>query len=102
MEGASDVVDTSLISSFPIEEVRKKTGEYLLKEGKISAGEFYSMISKDPVRLYGAEDPALYKENLETFRVLIEKKPLIRKTRPKTKMRSLNQQTTKPPTQKMK
>ena len=27
LEGATDVVDTSLISSFPIEEVKQKTGE---------------------------------------------------------------------------
>ncbi|PIU40589.1 MAG: hypothetical protein COT00_00900, partial [Candidatus Omnitrophica bacterium CG07_land_8_20_14_0_80_50_8] len=78
LEGSSDLVDTSLVSSFPIEEVRRKTGEYLLKEGKISAGEFYSMISKDPVSLYGVEDPALYKENVAVFRELIDKKLEIR------------------------
>ena len=78
LEGASDLVDTSIVSSFPIEEVRKKTGRYLLKEGKISAGEFYSMISDDPVKLYGVDDPALYKENLEVFKSLVEKKNEIR------------------------
>lgn len=79
LEGSSDLVDTSLVSSFPIEEVKKKTGEYLLKEGKISAGEFYSMISESPVSLYGVEDPALYKENVEVFKDLIDKKLGIRK-----------------------
>src|SRR3989338_434451 len=78
LEGASDLVDTSIVSSFPIEEVRKKTGQYLLKEGKISAGEFYSMITNDPVKLYGVDDPALYKENLEVFKSLVEKKSVIR------------------------
>src|SRR3989338_2358331 len=78
LEGASDLVDTSLVSSFPIEEVRRKTGQYLLKEGKISAGEFYSMISKDPVTLYGVDDPQLYKENLDVFKFLIENKLKIR------------------------
>ena len=45
LEGASDVVDTSLLSSFPIEEVRKRTGRYLLKEGQISAGGGFSPVS---------------------------------------------------------
>lgn len=79
LEGAGDVVDTSLLSSFPIEEVRRKTGQFLLSEGHISAGEFYSMISKEPVRLYGAEDPELYRENLETFRRVIDHKLEIRR-----------------------
>src|SRR3989338_518953 len=78
LEGASDLVDTSLVSSFPIQEVREKTGRYLMKEGKISAGEFYSMISEDPVKLYGVGDPELYKSNLEVFKFLIENKLNIR------------------------
>ncbi|MBI3315451.1 MAG: hypothetical protein HYZ87_00540, partial [Candidatus Omnitrophica bacterium] len=79
LEGASDLVDTSLVQSFPIAEVRKQTGEYLLKEGKISAGEFYSMIAESPVTLYGVDDASLYRENLEVFKGLIEKKTGIRK-----------------------
>lgn len=78
LEGAAEAIDTSLVSSFPIEEVRKKTGEYLLKEGKISAATFYSMITKDPVSLYGVEDPELYKQNLDVFKKLIDQKKAIR------------------------
>ena len=78
LEGSSDLVDTSLVSSFPSQEVREKTGKYLLKEGKISAGEFYSMISKEPVKLYGVDDPELYKNNLDAFRSLVENKLKIR------------------------
>ncbi|MBI3633179.1 MAG: hypothetical protein HY226_02720 [Candidatus Vogelbacteria bacterium] len=78
LEGSSDLVDTSLVSSFPIQEVKKKTGEYLMKEGKISAGEFYSMISESPVSLYGVDDPSLYQENVEVFKDLIDKKLQIR------------------------
>ncbi len=78
LEGSSDRIDTSLISSFPIEEVRQKTGQFLLKEGKISAGEFYSMVSKEPVKLYGVDDPELYQSNLEVFKFLIDNKLKIR------------------------
>ena len=73
LEGASDLIDTSVISSFPIEEARRRAGEYLLKEGKISAGEFYSMITEEPVELYGVDDDKLYKENLDAFKILIDK-----------------------------
>ena len=59
--------------------MKRKTGEYLLKEGKISAGEFYSIITKDPVSLYGVDDPGLYQENLAAFKDLIDKKLVIRK-----------------------
>ncbi len=78
LEGATDTVDLSLIRSFPVEEAKKRTGEYLLKEGRISAGEFYSLISKDAVSLYGAEDPSLYKENVDVFKELIDNKLVIR------------------------
>ncbi|MBI3252398.1 MAG: hypothetical protein HYZ52_03640, partial [Candidatus Omnitrophica bacterium] len=78
LEGGSSLIDTSLVSSFPIAEVKKKTGQYLLKEGRIGAGEFYSMISESPVTLYGAEDPSLYRENVEVFRRIIDNKKEIR------------------------
>jgi len=37
----------------------------------LSAGEFYSVVSEKPVALYGIEDIALYKENVESFRELV-------------------------------
>jgi hypothetical protein len=79
LEGSSGVVDTSLIGTFPIESVREKTGRYLMKEGQISAAEFYSILSKDKISLYGVEDPDLYKGNVEAFRELVEQKPAIRR-----------------------
>lgn len=79
LEGASDLIDTSLIKSFPIDEVKERAGEFLLKEGRIGAGTFYSIISESRVGVYGVEDPALYEENLEVFRGLIEKKIRVRK-----------------------
>ena len=78
VEGSTDRIDTSLIQSFPVEEVRKKTAEYYLKTGRISAAGFYSMISQDPLAVYGVDDKALYGENLKAFKDLIDKKPLIR------------------------
>ena len=79
LEGASTAIDTSIISSFPVEETRRKAATSLMQEGKISAGEFYSMVSGEPVTLYGVDDPALYRENLDVFRALVEKKVTVRK-----------------------
>lgn len=78
LEGGTGTIDTSVVSSFPVETVREKTASYLLKEGKISAGEFYSMVSGSPVKLYGVDDPALYRENLEAFRSLVDRKAAVR------------------------
>jgi hypothetical protein len=74
LEGAGDYVDTSLISSFPDEQVRRKTGQALLRRGQISAGEFYSMVSEKPMILFGAENKKLYEANLEAFRELADKR----------------------------
>ncbi len=78
LEGGSGAIDTSIISSFPIEETRRKAATSLMQEGKISAGEFYAMVSGEPVTLYGVDDPALYRENLDVFRALVEKKVVVR------------------------
>lgn len=72
IEGASGPIDTSLVSSFPVPEARKLTGEYLLREGRISAGEFFSMISEKKVSLYGAESSDLYTQNVDAFSKLVD------------------------------
>ncbi|MBI2095681.1 MAG: hypothetical protein HYT89_05895, partial [Candidatus Omnitrophica bacterium] len=79
LEGSADTIDTSLVSGFPVREVREKAGRYLLQEGRIGAGEFYSMISEEKVSLVGVEDPSLYSENLEVFKALVERKTAIRR-----------------------
>ncbi len=78
MEGASGDLDASLISAFPDETVRQKTAEFLLKEGKIGAAEFYSMIGARDVRLYGAEDVNLYEKNKKALETLLENKLYLR------------------------
>lgn len=76
IEGSEGPIDMSLIESFPIEEVRRSAADSLMREGKISAGEFFRTVSGDPVKLYGIDDKDLYVENLETFLVLLEEKEL--------------------------
>lgn len=68
IEGASGYVDTSILRSFPDSRIKEKTADYLMKTGKISAGEFFSVTTDEDVALYGVEDNELYQENLEMFR----------------------------------
>ena len=68
IEGAAGYIDTSILRSLPDDAIRKKTADFLMKEGKLSAGEFFSVIAKDDVGLYGVEDNELYQENLKIFR----------------------------------
>lgn len=79
IEGADGAVDTSVLSSLPDAKIKKKAGEYLLREGLISAGEFYSIISENPVSLYGVEDDRVYQKNRNVFKKLVEAKPALRR-----------------------
>ena len=72
IEGSTGYVDTSLLRTFPDENIRKKTAEYLMAKGKMSAGEFFSITSNKPIALYGIEEKPLYEENVEQFRKIYE------------------------------
>jgi len=45
LEGAEGPIDVSLLRAFPDEAIRKKTAERLMKQGEMSAGEFFSIMS---------------------------------------------------------
>ncbi len=58
LEGAEGPIDISLLRTFPDPEIRKETAEYLMRKGKMSAGEFFSIVSEKPIKLYGIENNA--------------------------------------------
>lgn len=60
LEGAEGPIDISLLRTFPDPKIRKETAEYLMRKGKMSAGEFFSIISEKDIKLYGIENNALY------------------------------------------
>ena len=74
LEGSSGYIDTSLLKTFPIEEVRKSTADHFMKEGQLSAGEFFSIVNEKDIELYGIEDNKLYKEHVASFTENIETK----------------------------
>ncbi|MFH1846285.1 MAG: HAD family hydrolase [Candidatus Omnitrophota bacterium] len=72
IEGGVGYIDTSILKTFPDEKIREKTADYLMKQGKISAGEFFSATTNEDIALYGVEDDELYQENLKMFRTIYE------------------------------
>ncbi|MFH0764595.1 MAG: cellulase family glycosylhydrolase [Candidatus Omnitrophota bacterium] len=72
IEGSSGYIDTSILKTFPDESIRKDTAKDLMARGKMSAGEFFSITSNKPVKLYGIEDKDLYLENVDQFRKVYE------------------------------
>ncbi|MBU1784058.1 MAG: hypothetical protein KKG95_01770, partial [Candidatus Omnitrophica bacterium] len=68
LEGASGEIDTSLLRTFPDAEIRKDTAAFLMREGRMSAGEFFAVTSEKAITLCGIEDDALYQKNVESFR----------------------------------
>ena len=74
VEGTEGPIDTSIISSFPDEDAKKAASLLMMREGKISAGEFFSALSKEPVKLFGIDDTDLYLKNYKAFLNLLEEK----------------------------
>jgi len=79
IEGSSGYIDTSILKTFPDESIRKKTAQYLMSKGKMSAGEFFSITSNKPIALYGIEDKPLYETNVEEFKKIYDTNQSIRK-----------------------
>jgi preprotein translocase subunit SecA/glycosyltransferase involved in cell wall biosynthesis/tetratricopeptide (TPR) repeat protein len=67
VEGTAGYIDTSIISAFPDEKVRKEFADDLMKEGRISAAEYFSIVKDPDVALYGIDDRALHSRNMVAF-----------------------------------
>ena len=67
IEGSTGQVDTSLLRTFPVADARREAAEGFMREGRMSAGEFYASTSSTPVTLYGIEDDSLYRKNVAQF-----------------------------------
>ena len=78
VEGGSGYIDTSILRSFPDKNIKEETASYLMKEGKLSAGEYYAVTTDKDIALYGAEDNELYQENLRSFRDIYDSNLVVR------------------------
>ena len=69
LEGGSGYVDTSILATLPDKDIRTGIAEFLVKEGRMSAGEFFAVTrNSSEITLYGVEDDALYRANCDSFR----------------------------------
>ncbi|MCK5218449.1 hypothetical protein KAR10_02930, partial [bacterium] len=66
MEGASQTVNTTKISTFPIKKIREEVSSYFVRQGKITGPEHYAGTGKFPIRLEGIETAQLYEANRES------------------------------------
>lgn len=77
LEGSSGAIDPSLFKSYPNQVVAKKAAEDLVKQGRLNAGELFSILSNEPVSIYGVEKRSLYRQNLKAFKDLLREKEKI-------------------------
>lgn len=69
LEGAEGYIDTSMLGTMPDKEIRRSTADILMREGRMSAGEFFAVTSdRKSLSVYGVEDNDLYRKNLDSFR----------------------------------
>ncbi|MCA9395650.1 MAG: protein phosphatase 2C domain-containing protein, partial [Candidatus Omnitrophica bacterium] len=74
MEGSQGIIDTSMIAAFPDSDLRRKTSEYLMREGRMSAAEFFAALNHNQVAVYGMEDRQTYERNLRSFQLILKTK----------------------------
>ncbi len=67
-EGGAEGYDLSIFTDIPEKDIREKTSDYFVKEGIVSAAEYYAVNNSQKVSLWGVEDPDLYLKNLKVYR----------------------------------
>ncbi|MFB0527046.1 MAG: hypothetical protein ACETVO_06230, partial [bacterium] len=70
VEGASGLVDTTFLSSFPEKKIKEEVASEFLKEGKITGEEYFAIVKNEKapaVNIYGVEDKRAYEKNLKAF-----------------------------------
>jgi len=76
IEGAADSIDTSDFSTFPDRTAKKQVSDYMMKNGRISGTEYFSINKKHDTIITGIEDRQLYLENSDQFKEVLRNKSL--------------------------
>lgn len=71
IEGAAGNIDTALLASIPDDSVRNYVSDYLMKTGKLSGAEYYSITSNPLVPFAGAEEPDMYNEGYRYYETVL-------------------------------
>jgi len=67
-EGGTESYDFSPFTAIPEKDIREKTANFFVKEGVVSAAEYYAVNNPQKVKLWGVEDADLYIKNLKIYR----------------------------------
>jgi len=76
-EGAAESYDLSPFTAISGKDVREKTADFFVKEGVVSAAEYYAVNNPQKVNLWGVEDPNLYLKNLKVYRDSLSYKDVV-------------------------
>ncbi len=67
VEGAIGELDLSMFKAIPSSAIRDKVGSYYVKEGVFTGTELAAISSDSDMRLFGAEEKNLFKENFRAY-----------------------------------
>ena len=77
-EGAADPFDLAFFQQFPrSKELRARVADALLQLGEMTGHEYQAIVEQLPVTMQGVDDPALYTEDLEVFRLALARQPAV-------------------------
>lgn len=67
-EGGKDSYDLAVFTDIGDKEIREKTSDFFVREGVVSAAEYFAANNPKEVKLWGVEDADLYIKNLRIYR----------------------------------
>jgi hypothetical protein len=67
-EGAAGSYDLSPFTDIPEKGIRQKTSDYFVRDGMVSAAEYFAVNNPRKAKLWGVEDADLYLKNLKIYR----------------------------------
>ncbi|OGW99778.1 MAG: hypothetical protein A3I73_06420 [Omnitrophica bacterium RIFCSPLOWO2_02_FULL_45_16] len=67
-EGGKGSYDLTVFTDIGDKEIREKTSDFFVREGVLSAAEYFAVNNPKKVRLWGVEDADLYIKNLRIYR----------------------------------
>ncbi len=71
IEGAAGNINTALLASIPDDETRNSVSDFLMKNGKLSGAEYYSITSNPTIPFFGAEEVDKYNEGYKYYRAVL-------------------------------
>ncbi|MFH1877690.1 MAG: hypothetical protein ABH883_02675, partial [Candidatus Omnitrophota bacterium] len=72
LEGGAGRYDLSVFDNIGSPEIREKVSDYFVTQGQLNGAEYYAANSAPGIELFGIEDAALYKKNLELYRYSVK------------------------------